>query len=92
MGFHSWKEGATWDVSTVASKGNAESAEIRSLEADKFARDIRNFIWAATVDGKLSVREIAAYLNERGLTTPRGGQWSAVQVKRVKERSQPFHS
>jgi hypothetical protein len=31
------------------------------------------------------LREIAAGLNERGMPTARGGQWSAVQVQRVME-------
>jgi len=88
LGVHSWKgAGRRWEVKTVASKGNRESAEIRALKADKFASDIENFIWQATTEGALSLRQIAAVLNERGLTTPRGGQWSAVQVKRVIERS-----
>ena len=36
--------------------------------------------------GSLSLRSIAAGLNERGIPTARGGTWSAVQVKRVLER------
>lgn len=32
---------------------------------------------------RLSLRQIAAELNARGEMTPRGGQWSAVQVQRV---------
>ncbi len=37
--------------------------------------------------GASSLREIAAGLNARGLLTPKGGQWSAMQVKRVLERT-----
>jgi DNA invertase Pin-like site-specific DNA recombinase len=33
-----------------------------------------------------SLREIAAALNTAGLSTPRGGVWQAVQVKRLLER------
>jgi len=33
--------------------------------------------------GAMSLREIAAGLNQRGIQTARGGAWSAVQVKRV---------
>ena len=33
--------------------------------------------------GATSLRQIAAGLNERNITTPRGGEWSAVQVQRV---------
>lgn len=87
LGVHNWKgAGRRWEVKTVVSKGNKESAESRALKADKFASDIKIFIWQLTKDGATSLRQIAAALNERGLTTPRGGQWSAVQVKRVMER------
>jgi hypothetical protein len=33
----------------------------------------------------MSLSAIAAGLNARGIKTPRGGEWSAVQVKRVLE-------
>jgi DNA invertase Pin-like site-specific DNA recombinase len=36
--------------------------------------------------GASSLREIAAGLNSAGIPTPRGGQWSAVQVKRMMDR------
>lgn len=86
LGAHSWKKGRQWEVKTVASKGNAESAKLRMLRADKFASDIKNFVWEATQHGQLSLREIAAFLNERSITTPRGGEWSAVQVQRIMDR------
>jgi hypothetical protein len=31
-------------------------------------------------EGATSLRQIAAVLNERGITAARGGEWSAVQV------------
>jgi hypothetical protein len=37
--------------------------------------------------GASSLREIAAGLNARGIPTMQGGAWSAMQVKRVLERS-----
>jgi hypothetical protein len=33
--------------------------------------------------GATSLRQIAAALNERNITAPRGGEWLAVQVQRV---------
>lgn len=33
--------------------------------------------------GAVSLRDIAAELNAQGVPTPRGGEWSAVQVSRV---------
>ena len=88
LGVHSWKgTGRRLEVKTVASKGNAESAVVRRRNAHRFASDISNFIWQATQAGQTSLREIAVALNERGLTTPRGGQWSATQVKRVMDQA-----
>jgi hypothetical protein len=36
--------------------------------------------------GKTSLRAIAAGLNDAGIPTARGSEWSAVQVRRVLER------
>jgi DNA invertase Pin-like site-specific DNA recombinase len=38
--------------------------------------------------GASTLREIAAGLNAQGISTAQGGQWSAMQVKRVLERVQ----
>jgi Recombinase len=45
--------------------------------------DVLPVIQAIKAEGNSSLREIAAALNERGITTARGGEWSAVQVKRI---------
>ena len=37
--------------------------------------------------GAVSLREIAAELNGRGIPAARGGAWSAVQVRRVLARA-----
>jgi DNA invertase Pin-like site-specific DNA recombinase len=37
--------------------------------------------------GATSLRAIAAGLNEQGIETPRGGDWSAIQVKRVLDKA-----
>jgi hypothetical protein len=36
--------------------------------------------------GASSLREIAGGLNARGIPTARGGEWSAMQVKRLLEQ------
>ena len=43
-------------------------------------------IQAATAAGASSLRAIADYLNQRGITSPRGRQWYASQVKRLLDR------
>jgi len=40
--------------------------------------------------GKTSLRAIAAGLNDAGIPTARGGEWSAAQVIRILERLDPF--
>lgn len=66
-------------------KGPAASAAKRSQIAQdravKVMRQIR-----ALEEGNLSLRHIAASLNERGITAPRGGLWSAAQVRVVIQR------
>jgi DNA invertase Pin-like site-specific DNA recombinase len=78
--------GYRWDIQTVASKGNAESAKVRTAKASKHARDLRPLIQAIQAEGATSLRQIASALNERGIATARGGEWSAVQVQRLMDR------
>jgi DNA invertase Pin-like site-specific DNA recombinase len=78
--------GHRWDIQTVASKGNAESAKVRSGQAVKRANDLTPLIDAIRAEGATTLREIAASLNERKIPTARGGEWSAVQVQRLLKR------
>ena len=55
-------------------------------------RALRDYLDLAPIIGELqaagaaSLRAIAAGLNERGIPTARGGQWTAIQVSRVLNR------
>lgn len=51
------------------------------------AWDVAPIIEEVQAAGAVSLREIAAGLNARGIPTARGGEWSAVQVKRALERA-----
>jgi DNA invertase Pin-like site-specific DNA recombinase len=64
-------------------KGNKASAKVRSEDAQRRAADLVPVIADIRSHGAVSLRDIAAGLNERGITTARGGEWSAVQVSRV---------
>jgi DNA invertase Pin-like site-specific DNA recombinase len=75
--------GYRWDIKKVAKKGNRESAKVRAEQASKRASDLLPVIEAIKAEGATSLRQIASALNERGITTARGGQWSAVQVDRI---------
>src|ERR1035437_6375002 len=79
--------GYRWDIQTVASKGNAESAKVRAESASKHARDLMPLIQAIKAEGATSLRQIASALNERKIPTARGGEWSAVQIQRLIARS-----
>ena len=75
--------GYRWEIQTVASKGNVESIKVRAAKASKRAADLLPMIGDLRANGAVSLHQIAAGLNERGIKTARGGQWSAVQVQRV---------
>lgn len=53
--------------------------------ADASAQKVAALLLPLKAAGK-SLREIAGALNASGVTTPRGGQWSASQVMRTLER------
>ena len=72
-------------VAAHAKRGARASAAVRTAKAEKRAADILPVIEAIKGGGNTSLRQIAAALNERGITTARGGLWSAVQVKRILE-------
>lgn len=64
-------------------KGNKASAKVRGEKARRRAADLLPVIDTIKADGTASLRQIANGLNERGIPTARGGDWSAVQVSRV---------
>ena len=92
--------GYRWEINKVARKGNRASAKARAEQARKRAIDLLPVIEeikaeieaankAVSADGEekeVSLRQIASALNEQGITTARGGEWSAVQVQRVIQR------
>lgn len=67
-------------------KGPAASAAVRSRAATERARKVARLIDAARVTGASSLRQIAARLNEAGISAPRGGKWQAAQVRAVLKR------
>lgn len=64
-------------------KGTTASATKRAASAASRNADLLPVIEDIRADGVTSLLRIAEGLNDRGITTPRGGQWSAVQVSRV---------
>lgn len=64
-------------------KGARQSLKVRREQAQRRAADLRPVIEAIKAEGAVSLRDIAAGLNQRGIPTARGGEWSATQVLRL---------
>ena len=64
----------------------ARSRQARMIQADQFASNILPVVLQIKGAGVQTLNGIAETLNARGLRTARGGEWQAVQVKRVLER------
>jgi DNA invertase Pin-like site-specific DNA recombinase len=65
----------------------AQARALRTQKASGFAAGVASTIAEIKAKGAKTLREIAAELNGRNVDTPRGGAWSATQVRRVIERT-----
>jgi len=74
------------NLPAVAKDGARASVAARIAKADNRASDLLPIIEELKAAGAVSLRQIAAGLNGKGIRTARGGEWSAVQVQRVLER------
>jgi DNA invertase Pin-like site-specific DNA recombinase len=59
---------------------------VRAAAADQRSADLAGIIIALQATGITSLGAMAAALNSRQITAPRGGNWTSVQVKRVYHR------
>jgi DNA invertase Pin-like site-specific DNA recombinase len=66
------------------------SAEALQARTEARVADLAPIIKELQATGKTSLRAIAAGLNDQGIPTARGGEWSSVQVMRILERLDPF--
>ncbi len=69
-----------------AAKGNTASIAAIQARADLHAHNLRPVIDALTGEGITSLGAVAAELNERGMLTPRGGQWYKTTVRNLLAR------
>jgi hypothetical protein len=74
------------NLPAVAKIGAKASVATRVAKANNRASDLLPIIEELKAAGIVSLRQIAAKLNDKGIRTARGGVWSAVQVQRVLER------
>jgi DNA invertase Pin-like site-specific DNA recombinase len=63
--------------------GRLRSAEVRAARSAARAGEINTIIGDLRSGGVTSLNGLAAALNDRSIPAPRGGQWSAGQVRRV---------
>ncbi len=76
--------GYRWEIDAETRKRALESSiSTRKEVAATFAADVLHSIADVKTSGAVSLRDIAAGLNERKVPTARGGEWTAVQVSRV---------
>jgi DNA invertase Pin-like site-specific DNA recombinase len=70
-----------------AETGRENGRAARTRSAKSRASDLAPIVAELQASGATSLRQIAAGLNDRGIRTARGSEWSATQVKRVLEQA-----
>jgi DNA invertase Pin-like site-specific DNA recombinase len=71
------------NIQAIQRKGSRAGNAARTAIALQRANDLQPHIAELRSMGAVSLAQIAAGLNSRGIPTARGGEWSAVQVSRV---------
>jgi DNA invertase Pin-like site-specific DNA recombinase len=71
-------------------KDSAKARAALQARANAQAQDLAPIIKDLQAAGKTTLRAIAEGLNEQGIPTSRGGQWSSPQVMRMLGRLDPF--
>jgi DNA invertase Pin-like site-specific DNA recombinase len=72
-----------WRGHVFTAREHRASAAARREQAQQRAADLAPVVKELQASGSVSLTAIAAGLNERGIPTTRGGQWSATQVMRL---------
>lgn len=70
----------------ISAEARAKGVAVRKARASGRAADLTAIVAEIRAAGATSLREIAAGLNARGVPAARGGEWGAVQVRRVLAR------
>lgn len=70
--------------------GNASTAAVArqglKAKADAFAKDLRDVIEAAHAEGLKTLQQLAGYLDDHDVLTPRGSKWTPIAVSRLLDR------
>ena len=75
-------------IGREAKKGGVASGAVRAAAAQRRAADLFPVIEAIRDEGRVTLREIADGLNEKGIVTPRGSKFRPAQVMRLLAKSQ----
>jgi DNA invertase Pin-like site-specific DNA recombinase len=74
------------NLPAVAKEGAKASVAARITKANNRTSDLLPIIEELKTSGAVSLRQVAAGLNAKGIKTARGCEWNAMQVQRVVER------
>jgi lipoate-protein ligase A len=66
--------------------GNAQAVAAVKANAERRAENLKAIVDDMRTKGITSVRALAAELNERGILTPRGGEWHPTSAARLLAR------
>jgi len=78
--------GLRHDLSQYAAQGREKSLRTRTESADNRASELGKIIAGFHSEGVTTLHGVAKALNRRRITAPRGGEWSAGQVRRTMAR------
>ncbi|MGH8319955.1 MAG: recombinase family protein [Steroidobacteraceae bacterium] len=73
--------GTPRDLSAYAARASRLGRAVITAQARERAKLVAPAIEAAREQGCASLRQIAAYLNDQSITTPRGRSWTATAVR-----------
>jgi DNA invertase Pin-like site-specific DNA recombinase len=77
------------DIRHFSGLGRSRSIASRQADAKRFADDTTPVVRQVQAEGTRSLAGIADSLNLRGIPAPRGGSWSANQVRRLMTKATP---
>lgn len=70
-------------ITKVIGKGQAKSAKVRQAMSSDYLLKVEDAIHAAHAKGHTSLRQLAAYMNQRGIKTITGKDWTASTAQRL---------
>ncbi|WP_323881945.1 recombinase family protein [Aeromonas caviae] len=70
-------------IAKVIGKGQARSAKVRQAMSSDYLLKVEDAIHAARAKGHTSLRQLAAYMNQRGIKTITGKDWTASTAQRL---------